>query len=443
MPKRMTPETEQRLLGSIEKMCQHVQAGQSPTEAAHLAAKEAGHGPDMVRMMCNAYNIGAVTANRKNSGSALEKFATISLADAEQAVSRLYPSVQAERAQKEAGVVDPCYSRPPRPPRRMPVLVKSAAEQSTIKLSQKQPDKVERMYNIRREVEQLRTKAGQTKLRLEVSLCKLADAVGEPPEIYAQSRRRLKSDRLEEFDWVCQNYLGDVLGKKVADFVAERVPGNRASERTKLAGLLDWNAPPYSLLKECRQLLYQLAEEESAYELRKLAAEQELDEIRGVKVSRRHPILGCEMPPKQSSLAHSLMGVSSAKNILEPFVRQPEGPPSGERLLQLTDPAHEDELRRIRARAMLHDLLANDEIISGYSDQDVVGAYNELSQLAPRVAEQKPLVRSILRRWLPAGQLDTFEGGNLVDIEKGLQATHPAVVPSGATTWSPLAARKV
>ncbi len=458
MPRKLTTETESRMVSAIEKICSLVSDGLSPTAAAEKIARQERYGPDMIRLVSRCFNSGVVTSQRKQGSTVLEKLASRPLVDVEAVVRSVHPAQ--ERTKQASDAVSDYYQRPLRRPSTKPPRVKAAAAASPVsRLQQRPADKYETWCNLKAEVEQLRTKMSHTQMALSVCLDKLAGAVDMPQNVrmHGQVHIPCRGGKMnaDDFDWLCRNMLHIGAGKDrpkqallaigdaIADFVASRQPYavKKSGDDTRLQGPIDPDSPACQLLKQAVDLLWQLYEEKAAYERRRQEAETQIATIRGRPAeSSRHPILGCEMPAKQAApIAHTLMGVSSAKNLLEPFVKAPDTSPQvSESLLALAAPGHEDELRRIRAKAMLHDLLTNDEIISGYSDQDVVGAYNELSQLSPRVAEHLPLVRSILRRWLPQGQLDTFEGGNVLDIEKGLQATQPAVVPSAASTWSPV-----
>lgn len=92
-------------------------------------------------------------------------------------------------------------------------------------------------------------------------------------------------------------------------------------------------------------------------------------------------------------------------------------------LRKLLDVKHEQKIREIEVNAMLHDLMANDEIISSHEPSNVIRIYNELSQMAPRVSSQQMLLRSLLRKRLQYGgdQVDPFEVQQLLDIENKLR----------------------
>ncbi len=80
-------------------------------------------------------------------------------------------------------------------------------------------------------------------------------------------------------------------------------------------------------------------------------------------------------------------------------------------------------MRKIKAHSMLNSMLTDpDSPISGHDPDDVIGAYNEISQLAPRAAEQPAAVKPLLARRLQ-GNVQPFEAKEITDIEKGITAT--------------------
>jgi len=87
---------------------------------------------------------------------------------------------------------------------------------------------------------------------------------------------------------------------------------------------------------------------------------------------------------------------------------------------KLGDPDHENELRKIRAQVMLSEMMSDGENpISGHDPEEVMAAYNELAQLAPRIAEQPAAVQPLLAKRL-AGNVEPFEVREIGDIEKSL-----------------------
>jgi len=103
---------------------------------------------------------------------------------------------------------------------------------------------------------------------------------------------------------------------------------------------------------------------------------------------------------------------------------------------QLDDPAHENRLRAIRARADLTDMLASDPVLQGYSGADVADGYNALATTAPRAAESPMYMRAMLRRYLAqGGVLDPDDiRGNVLEADKTLAQTRDA---GGKTMLTP------
>jgi hypothetical protein len=90
-------------------------------------------------------------------------------------------------------------------------------------------------------------------------------------------------------------------------------------------------------------------------------------------------------------------------------------------LSSLNDPSHESKLRSINSQSMLHDLMSNDEVISGYNPNEVSDAYNDIVQISPSVGDQRMLMQTLLRHRLTQGQLDAFEQDKLLSFEDALR----------------------
>ena len=76
-------------------------------------------------------------------------------------------------------------------------------------------------------------------------------------------------------------------------------------------------------------------------------------------------------------------------------------------------------------------MLTHDPVLSGYHRDEVLGAFNEVSQLAPRASQQPLLMNALLRKRLQQGALDPFDVGSIVSTEKGLMETGGIPVPPG------------
>ena len=63
-----------------------------------------------------------------------------------------------------------------------------------------------------------------------------------------------------------------------------------------------------------------------------------------------------------------------------------------------------------------------DNPISEYEPEQVLNAYNELTQLAPRLSQQPAAMQPLLAKRL-AGHVEPFEVKEIGDMERGLQQT--------------------
>lgn len=89
-----------------------------------------------------------------------------------------------------------------------------------------------------------------------------------------------------------------------------------------------------------------------------------------------------------------------------------------EEYLKLTDPTHENALKTIRAKGVLHDMILNDPVVSGYDPQDVAMAFNEIAELAPSLIDTPGMIRPLLRKRLEAGQLADFDVKQIIEMDK-------------------------
>ncbi len=100
---------------------------------------------------------------------------------------------------------------------------------------------------------------------------------------------------------------------------------------------------------------------------------------------------------------------------------------------QLDDPDHMEELKSIQARAVLHDMMNNDEVINGYDPTEVIDVYNELVQLSPSAATRPAMLRPLLRQRLTAGSLQPFDVQQMSQTESDVRKTQATPVVAGQT----------
>ena len=72
------------------------------------------------------------------------------------------------------------------------------------------------------------------------------------------------------------------------------------------------------------------------------------------------------------------------------------------------------------------------EAFRGYHRDEVLGAFNDVSQLAPRASQQPLLMNALLRKHLQQGSIDPFDATNILGAEKGLMETGAIPTPPQA-----------
>lgn len=85
---------------------------------------------------------------------------------------------------------------------------------------------------------------------------------------------------------------------------------------------------------------------------------------------------------------------------------------------KLTAPDHETALKNIKAQATLHDLLLNDDVVSGHDPKEVAVAFNEIANAAPGVVDSPAVLQALLRKRLESGQLADFDVKQLLEMDK-------------------------
>ena len=81
--------------------------------------------------------------------------------------------------------------------------------------------------------------------------------------------------------------------------------------------------------------------------------------------------------------------------------------------------AVDSEMQNVQRQALVHDLIANDEIISTYDPKIALSAYNTMLKLAPKASMMPDVVRSVLR-YATAQTIDPNYASQLVELENNL-----------------------
>lgn len=442
-------EAEEQLMSAVRDV--HARLSDEtchPNDAVVKTALAQRLPADMLPLLVQAINVGRQTYQRQahHGQPLLRKLAEFPLASIEEVRSRLYPDdVRKSPVLKTAAAeVSTEYSRPPQP--RAPQRVKAAAIAA--------PPPREVVVEAKTKVARLQT--AKLRVEREVDDAKVAEITARDRYLGAMGA---VANYFKQADY-CRRPLSEVeynaccfFGPVALDIVNYVVANNRTKEARAVspprqAKPVSPTEVPYSLFKRA----IDLAEE---YLVCRQHREKTETEAPSKIAALMRPFAEHFPLPAMTVLGRperDLSGQRKAANLFTPFLAgagagiaglaKPKGTPElvDDVALKLDDPEHLDELKSIEARAMLNDLLANDDVVSGFDPQEVSEAYNEIVQLSPSAATQPAVMRPLLRKRLTAGAVEPFEAQQIADVEKTMRQTEAIGRQGGRANASPVLA---
>lgn len=450
---KLSKQAEQRLTEALEKVAGLVAEGTHPNDAIVKVASDAGIPAGHVNLMVTAFNTGRTETQRKIGGDIFEKSAEFDLADAEDILGRMFPKeVKTAAEVRTESVISDEYSLPPS---WHSTLVKKATfNQELPPLTTKAGHVVKeapklavdpamamkkahaKTQDTRRAIENMRGEVANMQDALVDSITKLAEYFRRPG---------------------CEPYLGvkgnmtRLFGKKAEALFSLLEGRNRklikqAGSGREFYSLVNFQTEPYNLVRQCLDQAEKLVEKQAAFTDFEKSAKAQMEEL-------ILPFGQVQDPSKTYGVLESV----EKKSYLNPFLpaamlagyqagASTKSHELGEDMLgshlygkdkalekardELSDPKHIARLRNMQATSMLTDLMANDDVIAGYDPEEVIGHYNELSQLAPRASSNEGFMRAYLRKRLEGGKaaIDPYDIGQIVDVENAFRRNTEANV---------------
>lgn len=435
---RLGKESEQRLLNALEDAASLIEDGAHPNDALTKAATEHRVPSGHVHLMVNAINTSRSNAQRLLHDDPVEKAAEYPLADTPTVLKNMFPDAAEKQAAARVAtlqsVVAPEYQRGPRwledtrvahlkqakllpPPKRASDQLISNQEVDIAKI-------YGHLRGLHQDMEDRRQKVA--------SICAKANTVLDELRDYFTKFAAIPFKEVHANSVI-------YFGKQASEVLAPVNPSHKATINLQVTQHdFDPSKPPYSLIQQALKFAAEHTQARKAYEsalvnLNKVAEEQlrpfGLGPRQGKSVlgSRSYKVEDLE---KRSGLGDifssgfNLIGAKSlAKEIGSKMPYRPSGAEDERTLHELMSPDHDREIRNIRAEAMLNDLMANDDVIKSYDPADVVDSYNEVSQLTPYAAEQKAVMRDLIRKRLAGGAsaLDQFAISDAIRTQQALK----------------------
>lgn len=464
----LTKEAETKLLRAIENAATFVNSGLEPNAAIVKSATESGIPAGHINLMVHAYNTGRTTKQRETGGTTIEKAADFQLADAATVLQTLYPETVKTSAQlKTAQIVSTEYaiSAAGMLARRKDALRKTAAAKTQI-LSEKTytpPPRDEHAAAMRgysqkkaaqRVLEEQRREATVAYNKAAAALDELGNYFRVPGNmpfgaavrevglrfgdagVSALKKVAAVYPHFEKQADTNKTYFGDNVVYTLVQDVIEAVNDYVVCQK-KYAAALPAEAPakPEPITGS---ILYRAEDEPLT-----------LKQAAGFWPPVTPPVTptgsgatgqkGGEMPEFKANLMPALatapiQGVGAAMGMKTPQDVDPAAL-AKKHLNAMDDPDHNATLKSIKAKGLLHDLIMNDPVVSGYDPQDVAMAFNDISELAPGLVDSPGMVRAVLRKRLEAGQLADFDVKQLLEMDKLRAERDKIVADARASTF--------
>jgi hypothetical protein len=454
----LTTSDEQKLIESVKLAVALVEDDKmSPTAAVEKISRDEQFGPGYVRLMSHAYNTGRQTAQREANGGILDKLAGFDLADADAVIRSIYPQepVTPKEASLRSSVSDD-YNQPPRflEDRDRAKLAAAPLNYESQELEKYASDPmlpINAAYanhsKQAAEAERLRGKHAEAKDKLYGKLSELRTYFKQA------AMDRVPFHVAED---AAVTYFGP-SAKSLLNYVhtSSGSRDKRAADLPPPTQEVQLDKAPFTLIRDCLDLAKETSAADRAHvQAVKVAGKVREDQISPFSpaASRKQAEVSTYLIPdtapraaKSASEKEALLGAVAAGTALagtKSLLDRALTPKTKKELvddqwLELESPDHESEMRGIRVRAWLNSVMSDPENpISGFDPDEVMSAYNELAQLAPRAAEQPAVMQPLLSRRLE-GKVEPFEAKEIADLEKSIRDTKAPTPTQGLLTSAP------
>jgi hypothetical protein len=457
--RKLSHATETKLFNAIRKSAQFVAKGMPPNQAIAKAAMEDGIGPGYVQPMIHAYNIGKANRQRQDGATVFEKAADFELADTAKVLELMYPTTVKSAAEiQKSTAVSPAYDSSPRgllEARNDRHRIKAAGttiapQKMPLRNNREEPkDPMRRLQNatgkaqsLTQETERSRANVSSMMDQLAGNIRKLAayfrrsDAI--PIPVVADNVKLLHGPAGEQvFAVLSEQFPGvtklahHTLGTTIlgpegqADFSRyRRLPAT--GEAYNLVATIVKQAAEYQQAKQAHEILAAKNQKEAEETLRPFVPARRVNSIFGHSALVTETEKAAMGPSKATANVMPILGSAALMNQLFQSAGKGIQAPSDSSLIRknlddLTDPEHEAKLRAINTQATLQDFIINDPIISNYDPEEVTTAFNEITQAAPHMTDQRLGLQTLLRKRLQQGIFDQFELGQIMDMEEKLR----------------------
>lgn len=474
----LSKTAETKLIGAIEAAATLVNGGMAPNAAIVKSAMEAGIPPGHLDLMVHAYNTGRTTKQREAGDTTLEKAADFPVADIMTVREKLYgPTPETTAEIKLSSAVSAEYAVNPSAMIRR--ATKIAHTSPPLKLTFQQAPRDEhaaamRSYSGKRAAqlreEEQRRQVSDAYQKAAAKFDELVTYFRTPGHVpypdmlkdvelthgehgvlvmkklagmYPELEKEASANQRIVLDKKAREIVHDVLD--LVDCYNDLAAEHYKTAATKLAAAKK-SAQPVTytdsilsalsdapvVLKKASPLVETLYNDDGReYKAQWNAATDKWDQIGGLRANtpQKSPAPSYDtgigeafrsaLPSAGSMLTGPAATVGKMMGIGGDS-EKPTGnaPPGAGAYNSVADPEHEMALKSIRSKGVLHDLILNDPVVSGYDPQDVAMAFNDISELAPNLVDTPGMLQTVLRKRLESGQLADFDVKQILEMDK-------------------------
>lgn len=432
----LSKEAEQRIIRAAGDTVDLVLGGMDPTDAVVKAATDLNLPQGHSRLVARAYNVAKTNQQRESGTSILEKTAEFALADGDAAEARLFPKSFKKAACTDVSVdylLPPTFLTKRREELGFAERTKAASE---ILAAEQKPATI-----------------GSTSYVSN----KTASLIEEQTRVQFEKARAESSAAFDKLASLFSDLQSFFQTTKQADYVDTVGHAALMCNQSSLLAL--------ALIRPCLSDTVKQAKESSAMHSQRQAQYVLLSAIRDASqdwatkrqtMNDKRASLADKLPKMEARklVSESILGdmtVKSANEFVSSMIGNLTGATAGQKIKEIGeqsplfnnehaynsavdtihDPDHEATLKNIRTQAMLHSLMLHDPVIKGHAPHEVLNAFNELSETAPRLSDQVLIMQPLLRKRLTQGVMDPFEVSQIMQMDKQ-QGQRPAAGGSGS-----------
>jgi len=446
----LSPTEEKVLVEATKTAVDYVDNdGMTPDEAIIKVAREEALLPGAVRSIVNAYNNGRQVAQWNDSQNLLDKLASFELADYEKIHDEIWGGSvkEAQDAYAIPNEVHPEYGQGPELWLRRPQQEKLAGMDLLTLTGERQDTvvdhEIESMIHKHAADKEARktyhahimTKRAFDEARAQHSQAN--DVLNVRIRLLENYFKKLAMDRVpfHVADDVAGTYFG-AQGRALFDHLASKFPNEKRAADMRIfhEKPVCMECPPFTFISGAIQAARAVNQTKEALDTAQEALDKAGEDLRpfvrgGSSANPPPPESTCLISGKPLTKEGG-MGMFAAGSAVATGTRHLLDSALGsggknkaieDAQLELEDPEHENELRKIRVQAMLNSMMSDPENpVSGHDPEEVLNAYNEIARLAPRLAEQQVAVQPLLAKHL-AGNVEPFEVKEIADTEKAVK----------------------